>query len=276
MLDVSIVIISFNTRDLTLKCIKSLLDEGSFLKIEIIIVDNASSDYSVEEIQKLKLKIKNYKLKLKVIENKVNLGFSIANNQGIKIAKGNYILLLNSDTIVKKGSIAKLVQFAENTSDAGVVGPKLLNTDGSPQPSCFNFPTLRAGLKEFWFGKKGAFGKYLPEGSEFFQVDALVMAAFLITPKALKKVGLLNERYFMYFEDFDYCRKVWQKDLKVYYLPKAEVIHYHGASGNRKEDQQRKRLIASSKIYHGLFKYYLVNFIIWSGQKWQNFIKNHK
>jgi len=101
------------------------------------------------------------------------------------------------------------------------------------------------------------------------EVEAAAMTAFLITPQGLKQAGLLNEKYFMYFEDLDYCRELKKAGLKVYYLPRAEVIHHHGASGKkiaRFEDQWR-RLIPSSKIYHGLVKHYLFNFILWSGQK---------
>ena len=97
------------------------------------------------------------------------------------------------------------------------------------------------------------------------------MAAFLITPKALNKVGLLDERYFMYFEDIDYCRRIARAGLKIYYLPEAEVYHVHGASGKGLVDDknQWKRLIPSSKIYHGLLRHYLISFIIASSQKWR-------
>ena len=101
------------------------------------------------------------------------------------------------------------------------------------------------------------------------------MAAFLITPQAKKKVGLLDERYFMFFEDHDYCKRVGEAGLKIFYYPKALVVHHHGESGKMlaDEDNQWRRLIPSSKIYHGALKHYLLNFIIWSSQKWQRLLK---
>ena len=266
MLDLSVIIVNLNTRKLTLDCIKSALAEGPETKKEIIVVDNGSTDGSVEALEALA----RQKL-ITFIKNKENLGFAKANNQGIRIAKSKYLLLLNSDTIVKRGALAKLVEFAESTPDAGIVGSKLLNIDGSLQSSCFHFPTIANAVKEYFLGQKGYFKKFAPKGKKPTPVDALVGAAFLITPAAFKRAGLLDERYFAYFEDIDYCRKAWQTGLKVYYLPSSEIIHYHGATFKKmakREDQWRK-LIPGSKIYHGVVKHYVINTILWIGQKWE-------
>ena len=270
MTDVSIIIASFNTKELTLQCIKSIVDSAKQIKYEIIVVDNGSTDGSVGELTKL---TKLTKL-IKLVKNSENLGFAKANNQGIKIAKGRYILLLNTDTKVKNGAIEKLINFAEETPDAGAVGPRLLNPDGSTQPSVFRLPTISRVITQYWLGKNGLLDKYSPQGPKPDKVESLVMAAFLITPEALKEVGFLDERYFMFYEDFDYCRRVWKSGLKVYYLPRSEVVHYHGASGKKiaEEVNQWRRLIPSSKIYHGLMKHYVINFIIWSGQKWKRLV----
>lgn len=278
MIDVTIIIVSYNTKNLTLQCIKSILEEGSRLKKEIIVVDNGSKDGSVEELRRIIKDIKSNKgIRSQLIENKDNLGFAKANNQAIKVARGKYILLLNSDAKVKEGSIGKLVDFAEETSNVGVVGPRLLNPDGSIQPSAFRLPTIKRALKQYWFDQKGLLDKYSPITKHHspVTVEAIVMAAFLITPSALRKVGLLNERYFMYYEDFDYCKRVLESGFNVWYLPTAEVVHYHGASGKALTDEknQWRRLIPSSKIYHGKVKHYLINFIIWSGQKWEKLIR---
>ncbi len=272
----SIIIICLNNKNLVLDCIDSITKEGSSIKNEIIVVDNGSSDGTQVAVKKLQKKMRD----LYLIENNRNLGYAKANNIGIKKAKGEYILLLNSDIIVKKHSLGRLYEFAKSRPDAGVVGPKLLNIDKTLQPSCFYFPTVRNAIREYWFGEKGLFEKYAPKGNKPVAVDAVVGAAFLITPKALKTVGSLDERYFAYFEDIDYCRNVWRAGLKVYYLPKAEIIHYHGATFDGKtfrkavepEDRWR-RLIPGSKIYHGLLKHYLLTAILWTGQKWQKFIK---
>jgi len=274
MIDLSIVIVNFKTEKLVLDCVKSINSEGSGLNIEIIIVDNGSNDGSREAFEKLATETKN----VVFIANKENKGYAKANNQGGKVAKGKYLLLLNSDTLVKKGSLGALVKFAEEHSDAGVVAPKLLNADLSLQSSCFRFPTIKNAILEYFFGQKGLFDKYAPGGQTPVVVDAVVGAAFLITPAALKKVGLLDERYWAYFEDIDYCRQVSKNGLKVYYLPGVEIIHYHGMSFKKAtpDDANRwRRLIPSSKIYHGVFYHYLLNSIIWIGQKWQKLIGKH-
>jgi GT2 family glycosyltransferase len=268
-MDISIIIVNYNTKDLTLDCIDSILSEGSLLKKEIIVVDNNSTDGSIDSLSKLQ----NNSV-IHLIRNSQNLGFAKANNQGIKIAKSPYIFLLNSDTKVKKYAIEKLVSYAKKHEDVGAIGSKLLNPDGSAQASAFPFPTISRAIKQYWFGVNGLLDKYIPKGTKPVEVEVLVMAAFLITPQAIKKVGMLNEKYFMYFEDFDYCRKIIQSGLKIYYLPTSEVIHYHGASGKKlvDNDNQWRRLIPSSKIYHGLLKHHLFTFILWSGQKLQKFL----
>ncbi len=272
----SIIIVGHNNKDLVIDCLKSIREDTSLKEKEIIVVDNGSTDGSQEAIKKLQESVSNVTL----IENKENLGYAKANNQGIKKARGEHVLLLNSDTVVKKNSLGKLLAFAKKKKDAGVIGPKLLNIDGSLQPSCFRFPTIKNAIKEYWLGEKGLFEKYAPKSKKASTVDAVVGAAFLMTPAALKKVGVLDERYFAYFEDIDYCRNAWKKGLKVYYYPGVEIIHYHGATFKKmaskkmvkKEDQWRK-LIPSSKIYHGVLKHYILFIIMWLGQRRQKLLK---
>ena len=177
-------------------------------------------------------------------------------------------MLLNSDTEVKKDSIQKLWEFAQDHPDAGVVASRLLNPDGSIQPSAYRLPTIWMAIRQYWFGEKNLFDKYIPKTPT---VEVAVMASFLITPICFKKVGLLNEKYFMIFEDFDYCRKVKEVGLKIYYEPKSEVIHYHGESGKNLADKENqwRRLIPGSIIYHGVAKHYILYFILWTGQKFQ-------
>lgn len=239
-MELSIIIVNFNTDKLVRDCIASIKKNTKKVKYEIIVIDNSIN----------------------------NRGFSKANNIGIKKAKGKYILLLNSDTMVKPYSIDKLYEFAKQKEDAGVIVPRLLNPDGSIQPSCFNLPTMSKAIRQYFLGQTGILDKYYPEGESARQVQAAVMAAFLITPNALKKVGLLSEKYFMYFEDLDYCRKVNEVGLKIYYLPQAEIVHIHGASGGK-----NKYLVESAKIYHGFVGYYIYTFVLWLGQKWEKIFK---
>jgi len=267
MIDLSVIIVNFNTKDLVIDCYESINNEGSRISCEVIVVDNGSADGSVEAFKKLEKENKNFHL----ISNSGNLGYAKANNQGAKISRGKYLLLLNSDTLVKKNSLGNLVEFAQKHPNAGVIGSKLFNADGSLQSSCFHFPTIKNAILEYWFNKKGLLEKFAPQGNLPTEVDAVVGAVFLITPVARKKVGLLDERYWAYFEDIDYCRQTWKQGLKVYYLPTSEIIHYHGASFAKLADEKNRwrKLIPSSKIYHGVVKHYLLNTIIWVGQKWQ-------
>ena len=264
-LDVSIIIPNYNTKKLTLDCVDSINKTTKGVSYEVIIVDNASSDGSVKEFAKLTTGNR----KIQLIKNDKNLGFAKAVNLGIKISKGEYILLLNSDTLVLPNSISTLIDFAKKTPNVGVVAPQLLNIDNTPQESVTHFPSLIGAVMEYWLGKKGSFELYVPLEDVPIEVDAVVGAAFLIPRKVIDKVGLFDERYFMYFEDLDYCRRVVKRGMKVYYLPASKIIHYHGASGKNvvKPAFQWKRLIPSSKIYHGVFMHFVINFVIWSGQK---------
>lgn len=253
----SIIIVSFNTKKLTLDSIRSIKKYPPSCSHEIVVVDNGSTDGSVEALQALGKDIV-------FIKNTVNKGFSKANNQGAHKAKGEYLLLLNSDTELRSSVLDSLISFAEQHTDAGVVAPKLLNPDKSTQPSIYRFPTLLRAISQYWLGKKNILDKYAPQGKAEQFVDAAVGAAFLITPKARERVGLLNEKYFMYFEDLDYCRAVKNAGLHVYYLPTISIIHHHGASGNKGVNQL---LINSSKKYFGQLYYFIYTFVLWSGQK---------
>lgn len=275
--DLSIVIVNLNTKKITIECLKSIEKERENLSFEVLLIDNGSNDGSVEAFKKIKEE-KFWKDKLTLILNDDNTGYAKANNEGIKRAKGKYILLLNNDTVVHKNALQNLLNFAEKTPDAGVIGSKLLNRDGTLQKSCYHFPTIKNAIKEYWFGKNGLFEKFAPIGKNSTTVDSVVGAAFLITPEAKKRVGMLDERYFAYFEDIDYCRQVWKKGLKVYYLPDSVITHYHGTTFKKlaNEGEQWKKLIPSSMIYHGMLKHYILNTILWSGQKWQKFFQKQK
>jgi len=266
----SIISGNYNTKDITEAFLDSLYKYKPNCSFEVIIVDDGSSDGSVEMLQRY-AKLKRFHL----ILNKQNKGYVKVNNQGLRVSKGEYKLLINNDTILHLGAIDKLLNFCENTKDCGVVGPKLLNTDGSLQFSCYRFPTIRNAILENFFGKKGLFDKYSPLGNEPQVVDSLVGAVFMISKRAYKVVGMLNKRFKAYYEDMDYCRRVWRHGFKVYYYPKAIVTHHHGVSFARLADsgEQWKKLIPSSIIYHGRLKHYLIFLITWVGQKWQKLLR---
>ncbi len=278
-IDLSIIIVNFNTKDFLKQCFESLKRVSKEIKEqEIIVVDNGSTDGSLEMLKKFK---ESENQNLKIIENKNNLGFAKAVNQGIKASLGKFILLLNSDIIVKRGAIKKMVDFLQKHSEVGVVGGRLLNPDGSVQGSCFNLPTISRVIKEFCFKGQPVLNKYFPQGNQPIEVEAVQGAVFLIPRKVIDKVGYayrqtgpFDERYFMYFEDLDFCRRVRRAGFKVYYLPKAEFIHFQGASGRKISQKTYKWLAESSKIYHGRFKYYLLTGVIWLFQKWRKILKS--
>lgn len=279
-MDLSIIIISYNTRDLLKKCLESVVDGlqttdyglrgknhrrqktvDSRPNIEIVVVDNASRDGSAEMVKKEFPKVR-------LVENKNNLGFAKAVNQALRVTTGKSILLLNPDSEVKRGAFDRLLTFEKEAKPA-IVGAKLLNPDGTVQPSVFHLPTIKRAIEEYWFGKKGSFSKYIPLGKDASEVEAVSGGAMLISREVFDRIGFFDEKYFMYFEDLDYCRRARRAGFKVYYLPGAEIFHEHGASGRElaKADDQWRRLIPSSKIYHGLFKHYLINTILWTAQK---------
>lgn len=260
----SIIIGNYNTYKLTYECIKSIYNNPPKSTFEVIVIDDASTDDSGEKLKQLEKKYKqdlplNGK-NLKIHLNIKNQGFVGTNNKGLSISKGEYKLLLNSDTLVKKDSIQSLIDFAENTKDAGVIGSRLLNADGSIQDSCYDFPTYTNVIN---------YKKYSPKVDYPVVVDAVVGASFLITPKAYKLIGGLNPKYKSYFEDLDYCREVYRKGLKVYYLPDSMVTHYHGESFKKLygEGSNWKKLVPSSIVYHGKFKHYTLFVISWLWQK---------
>ncbi|MEK7168647.1 MAG: glycosyltransferase [Patescibacteria group bacterium] len=258
----SVIVSNYNTPKLTKECVESIYRYKPKCSFEVIVVDDASTDNSVTVLKELEKKFKN----LKVLQNIKNSGFVRTNNKGLHSSKGDYKLLLNSDALVHEGTIDNLISFAEKTPDAGAIVPRLLNSDGSTQPSAFRFPSIWGAIKKYWFNINGYLDKYIPDSKT---VDVAVMAAFLITPLGFKKAGLLNQKYFMYFEDIDYCKKLKNEKLKIYYENESQVTHYHGESGKHivDESNQWRRLIPSSIIYHGKIKHYLIYLIMLIGQK---------
>lgn len=230
---VSVVIVSWNAKQYLEECLDSLNQDVSKFPLEIIVVDNASSDGSPEMVQR---KFPYVKL----IKNTENLGFSKANNIGINESSGNYIALVNSDVHVLKNCITRLVEYCEAHSAVGMVGPYIIGQDGKQQRSCRGFPGI-------WnmFCRALALDKILPQckwfGGYFLTfwshdtcsyVDILSGCFWLVRKKALEDVGLLDESFFIYGEDMDWCKRFWTKNWPIVFVPDAEAIHYGGASSS--------------------------------------------
>jgi len=238
-IDLSIIIVNYNTRKLLKGCLESIFQKIEDINLEVLVIDNASSDKSLE-IAKEEL------LKTKVLINRENVGFAGANNQGIKEAKGKYILLLNPDTIILDENLEKLIEFMDSHSEAGACGPLVLNSDGTMQKQCKRgFPifwtsfSYYSGLwklfpKNKWWRRK--FGSYFlldkPE-DKICEIDCLSGAAMMFRKEIVDKIGLLNEEYVMYWEDVEWCFRIKKAGWKIYYIPLARIMHYGGVSGSQ-------------------------------------------
>ena len=226
----SIIIVNYNVKFFLEQCINSIKTGSKGLKIEIIIVDNNSTDGSVNMI-------KNEFPKCIVIENKKNVGFSKANNQGIRKSKGKYVLLLNPDTIIEEDTLSKCISFMEKNSEAGSLGVKMIDGNGKFLPeSKRSFPSPMVAFYKIFglstiFPKSKKFGtyhlKFLDE-EEIHEVDVLSGAFLFIRKEVLNKIGLLDEDFFMYGEDIDISYRIQKSGFKNYYFPKTKIIHYKG------------------------------------------------
>jgi len=230
-MDLSIIILKYKQQKAFQLCLENLIKAKINLDYEIIIIDNNSQDGSLEYLKE----IKRDHSKIEIILNDKNSGYAKANNQAVKQAKGDYILILNPDVIVSPGAIEEMLAFLKKNYDIGLIGPQLLNQDKTIQFSCYRFPKLitpairRTFLYRLpWF--KNELKRYLMQDfdhQEIRGVGWLIGACLMIKKDFLKQIGYFDERYFLYFEDVDLARKVWQAGKKVVYFPKAKMIHFH-------------------------------------------------
>lgn len=231
----SIVIVNWNSGGMLRKCAESILVNGSDLDFEAIVVDNASSDDSLKDIPD----------NFKIIRNSKNLGFSKACNQAIKLSKGRYVLLLNPDTLVQKSSLEQMVYFLDKHQDVGILGCKLLNPNGSVQPSCHAFLGLTQVFFEvsqlnhlfpknrFSIRTLGFFNKFFPKlfanystSDNPIEADSVMGSCYMIRRQALEKTGILDENFFLYHEEMELSYRMWKNDYKVMFYPFASVVHY--------------------------------------------------
>jgi len=230
VIDLSVVIVSWNTRALTEACLAAVCAAADGLRTETIIVDNASTDGTAEAIVAGGAAIR-------LIANSDNAGFARANNQAIAQCTGRYVLLLNSDTVACSGALSALVRFMDAHPEAGAAGPYLENTDGSLQPSCH--PVLTP-WREFWrllflerFVPLATYPMHRWGTSEPREVEVIKGACLLLRRSALDQVGLLDERYFMYSEEMDLCYRLARAGWKLFWVPEAHVVHHGGASSRQ-------------------------------------------
>ena len=243
----SIVIVSWNTKDLLEACLRSVYDYPLDQPFEVWVVDNKSKDDSVAMVRAEFPRVE-------LIASEDNLGFAGGNNLAIPRCQGEYILLLNPDTEVKPEALNELVAFMDNHPKAGAAGSKLLNADGSLQPSCHPVPTLsREFWRMFYLDALIPYGTYNMDkwnSEEPHEVDVLMGASMLLRKTVLDNVGLLDEGYFMYSEEVDLCYRLQKAGWQLFWVPQSQVVHYWG--------QSAKQVLAEMflQLYRGKLRFF--------------------
>lgn len=249
---ISIVIVNWKTPRLLAGCLDSILADPRHDHFEIWVVDNASADESVPMLAQRYPSVR-------VIANTANVGFPKACNQAIAAASGRHILLLNPDTLVVGDSVSVMADFLDEHPDCGAVGPQVLNTDGSLQLACRrSFPDPMAALFRVTnlsrlFPRHPLFAKYnltYQDPSLLLEVDALSGSCMMVRREAINRVGMLDEDWFMYGEEIDWCWRIKQAGWKIFYNPEAVIYHYHGAAS------RLRPIKAIVDLHHGLALFY--------------------
>ena len=266
--DLSIIVVSYNTRKTTHHCLESIYSSFQSYKsqdaplFEIILIDNASTkDDSASYFSDYAKKHKN----IVYIKNKVNVGFGPANNQGMKIAKGAYVLLLNSDTLILKDAIQKLFSFYQKTEKTKhFVGPKLLNQDMTPQASAapfYSLPVIFGAL----FLRGDHWGLTRSSPKETKRVDWVSGAAIMARKEYFEKVGGFDEQVFMYMEEVDFFYRAKKMGMKTYFYPKVKIVHLGSASSNGKTYpiiQVYKGFLFFYKKHHSKVALFFLRFLL--------------
>ncbi len=261
--DLSIIIVSYNTRELLLKCLESIAASLALtpaLRAETIVVDNASTDCSAQTVS-------SWVPWARVIARNANSGFAAANNEGIAASSGRIVLLLNPDTEVLGSALAELVDCFDRHSDAGIVGGHLLNPDGSEQESCFRFPGLAQQFLDFFpinyrltsSRLNGRYPKARYAAGRPFPIDHPLGAALMVRGETIEQVGLLDETFFMYCEEIDWCMRIRRAGREIRCVPAARITHYAGQSTRQFSDKMlvalwRSRFHLFDKHYGPVFR----------------------
>lgn len=252
---ISIIIINYNTQKLLADCLKSIYQNQPKFKFEIIVADNASQDGSSEMV-------KQDFPKARLLKNKSNLGFARANNQAAKISRGEYLLFLNSDTIIVNQALEKMADFLDQNSQIGIIGPKLVSKNHRVQSHIIGYQldlwgSLKNKLMEFlgkFFSESKGFQKIASHWNlEYWgwskprSVDWVTGAALMVRKKLFSQIHGFDAKFFMYFEDQDLCLKAKKRNYQIYALPKAKIIHLSGQSF--KDNFERLKAYRQSQKY---------------------------
>lgn len=237
----SIIIVNWKVRELLRKCLESIRRETVGLDYEVIVVDNASGDGSVEMVAR------DFPW-VRLIASNRNLGFVRANNEAVRQAAGDLVLLLNPDTELHQDAFGKMADLMRRESHVGILGPKLLNPDGSLQSSVRRFPTLASQLAlklHHLFPRAAPLRRYLASDFDYgkFQpCDQVMGAALMVRRSVLEQIGLLDEGFFLWFDDADLCKRAVDAGFQVWYWPGAEIVHHGGESFGQVFGPKRQRM----------------------------------
>ncbi len=252
-MDLTIIIVSWNTSGLLAQCLNSVYETGSRFAFDVIVVDNGSTDGSVSMVEERFPSVR-------LIKNQRNQGFARANNQGLEISRSRYFMLLNSDTIVLPGVIDTLIEIADQNPGVGMLGPKLLNMDGSLQESWYSFPSILSEM----VGRNFRSRTPVPNLRNTFEVDWIMGACMLVRSEVLQSVGKLDEDYFFYSEETDWCFRIKRQNWKIWYTTNTAIYHLGGGSTKRGTLVQLVRLYQGKLLYfkknHGNFARTLLRF----------------
>jgi len=250
--DLALVIVSYNVRDLLRGCLHSLREQAG-PSLAVIVVDNRSRDGSAEMVAREFPEVQ-------LLVSARNGGFANGNNQGLRAAPpARYTMLLNPDTVVQPGALAELVQFMDAHPEAGVVGPRLILANGRLDLACRRgFPSPEVAFYHaFWldrlFPRSRTFARYnltFLNEDELAEVDSVVGAAMLVRAEALERVGLLDERFFMYGEDLDWAYRIQQAGWKVFYDPAAVIVHYKRQSSRQRRARSTLAFYSAMAVFH--------------------------
>ena len=267
-MDLSVVIVNYQTFELTRNTINSIFEYSYPFSYEILVVDNASSDDSLSKLQDY------FKDKVTFIASKENNGFAAGNNQALRVAKGRYVLLLNSDTIVWENTLENIYNYMEKHTDVGASGCRVLLENGDLDKACKrSFPNVKNSFfRLFHIPTNSKDDNYNLDGlpdDEIYEIDCLTGAFMFMRAEALNEVGLLDETFFMYGEDIDLCYRIKKAGWKIIYYGESKITHLKGASSKK----QKNKLIY--EFYRAMYIYYkkhhadessfLVNIVVYIG-----------
>ena len=260
-MNLSIILVSYNTKDLTLKCLESLfsyLDNKT--AFEVIIIDNNSSDGSVDALKAFEGRKNNVKL----IASGMNDGFAKANNQGIRLARGRFVLLLNSDTYLIDDSCINAMHYLDDNQKVFGCGCTLLNTDGSMGISYGKFTEFRTVFSEILTGRFGMLRCIVPKKTDdILDVNFPCGAFFMIKRDLLLALGGLDERFFMYFEETDLAKRAWKSGFRVVHFGPTKVVHLRGQSSNLMKDAVPKDAVDVKNVLYKSCYYYVQKHCSW-------------